>query len=540
MKRVIGAIVVLCLLFTMCACGKGEPTKPTQPTQSTPQGETPIPTTDNVKIDTTGMTNAQKAIAITAESYLLRGARAQYDQTKFTKGAARSVGRRTTGERKPEDLTAQNFGYTDCSSFVYDVYWAALGMDISEGPTKRNTKSYMTNPHVVLSEQVEGQGWTAEIKAQKAKELQAALQPGDIIVYRKKGNGAGHAMLYVGNDRILHSAGGDFNFTETYEENGTYCDDKVSELLLTVGGVRYLMSAHSYVIMRPLDAFKGEIPADTVARFGAMRGIMAEKLSSHTYGQSVGLGGEVTFTFHIENCSSAEKTLTVTETVPQYTTYVSGAQTVSGETLSWNVTVPAGESRDVSYTVKVTEDAAALGKYIQSESSISGIAVNCRELYIQNTLTAEQQTALVDALNKKAKGQLEGIELAAAAYAELGITSLDGQTAETLTADLIENWSEAEPGYDFRADSAYRYMNPPRMYGGMHFVEQVANESYRTRLLSVKNLVVGDIILADGETYLFTGEKLFDLEEKEDTEASYCEVLSGYYTFVVLRPSFVA
>lgn len=535
MKRFVSLALVLCLLLAVCGCGKEEP-KP----QPKPQGETPIATTDNVKVDTTGMTNLQKAVVITAESFILRGNRAQYDQTSFTKGAARSVGRRTTGERKPEDLTAQNFGYTDCSSFVYDVYWAALGMDISEGPTKRNTKSYMTNPHIVLSEQVEGSNWSAEVKAQKMKELQAALQPGDIIVYRKKGNNAGHAMLYVGNDRVLHSSGGDFNFTETYEKNGTYCDDKVSKMLMTPGATRYLGSAYAYVIMRPLDAFKGEIPADTVARFGDMRGIMAEKLSSHTYGQSIGLGGEVTFTFHIENRSTAEKTLTVTDKVPQYTTYVSGADTVSGDTLSWNVTIPAGESRDVSYTVKVTEDAAALGKYIQSESSISGIAVNCREILIQKTLSADEQTALVDALNAKAKGKLKGIELAAAAYAEIGITCLDGQTVETLEADLIENWSDGDPGYDFRADSAYRRLNPPRMYGGMQFVEQVANNSYRTRLLSVKNLVVGDIIVADGEAYMFTGEKLYDLDKKEDTEAVYCEVLSGYYTFVVLRPSFAA
>ena len=535
MKRILSLVLVLCLLLSVCGCGKEEP-KP----QPQPQGETPIPTVDNVMIDTTGMTNLQKAIAITAESYFLRGKRAQYDQTSFTKGTVRSVGRRTTGERKPEDLTAQNFGYTDCSSFVFDVYWAALGMDFSEGPTKRNTKSFMTNPHVVLSEQVEGSDWSAEVKEQKLKELQAALQPGDIIVYRKKGNGSGHAMLYVGNDRILHSAGGDFSFTENREPDGTYLDDKVSELLLTPGVTRYLGKCHNYVILRPLAKFEGEIPADTVARFGDMRGIMAEKLASHTYGQSVSLGGEVTFTFHIENRSTAEKTLTVTDTVPQYTTYVSGADTVSGETLSWKVTVPAGESRDVSYTVKVTEDAAALGKYIKSESSISGVAVNCREIYIQNTLNAEQQTALVNALNKQMKGKLEGVALADAAYKAIGITALDGLTTETLEADLVENWSDAEPGYDFREDSAYRYMNPPRMYGGMHFVEKVANNSYRTRLLDMANLVVGDLIVADGEVYMFTGEKLVDLDKKEENDAVVCEIISGYYTFVVLRPSFVA
>lgn len=61
MKRIVSLALVLCLLLTVCGCGKGE-SKPTQPTQPTQPTETPIPTTDNVMIDTTGMTDRKSVV----------------------------------------------------------------------------------------------------------------------------------------------------------------------------------------------------------------------------------------------------------------------------------------------------------------------------------------------------------------------------------------------------------------------------------------------------------------------------------------------
>lgn len=521
--RWVAVICVMCLLCGLCACGgKG------------------IETVDNVIIDTTDMTDVQKAVVITAESMFLRGNRAQYDQTSFTKGASRSVGRRTTATRKVEDFTTQYFGYHDCSSFVFDVYWNALGMDFSEGPTKRNTKWYMSNPHVVYMQTPQESGFssmTAEQLEEKKQELLKQLQPGDIINYRKPGNSAGHAMLYVGNDTLLHSQGGDYTGAyEKRESKGTYSKDSLNELLLSSGSVRYLFKMHSYAILRPLNAFEGEIPADTVARMGAMRGIMAEKLSSHTYGQTVSLGGEVTFTFHFENKSTAEKTVEITDTVPENTTYVSGADTVDGSTLKWTVTIPADGEKEVSYKVKVTEDTAALGKTIRSESTVSGIAVNCPAITIAKTLTETEQQAIVAAYEAKKSSDLRGLALADAIYQEvLGTKRLSGMTAQEMLDKIYENWNATD--WMIKEGNEFADMLVPRLYGGITVVEKTDVGEYRTRLLQKHHFITGDIILADGEAYLFLGDKLIDLDDAAEVEMKSLEWFTGYFMFTVVRPS---
>lgn len=514
MKRVLSVLLVLCLLLPLCSCSKG------------------IDTVDNVHFTTTDMTDAQKAVVITAESMYLRGKRVQYDQTSFAKGASRSVGRRSTGVRTPEDYTSQYFGYHDCSSFVFDVYWNALGMDFSEGSNKRNTKWFMENPSVILKETPQESNFTYEQIEQKTQELLDTLQPGDIINYRKRGNGSGHAMLYVGNDTLIHSQGSDYGGAfENAEPSGTYTVDKLSELLLTISSKRYLFSAHSYVVMRPLNSFDGEIPTATVARMGAMRGIMAEKLSSHTLGQTVSEGGEVTFTFRMENRSAAEKALTVTDTVPEGTTYVSGADAVDGTALSWNVTVPAGETKEVSYTVKVN----AGTKTVHSNSSISGVAVNCPAITVANTLTAEEQQAVLTALEKH-RGKATGLALADAIYREvLGYEQLGGMTAEQLLADLYVDWNDTDK--DLNPESALAGLVVPRLYGGIKVVEQTPNNDYRVRLLQAQHLVVGDLIVADGETYLFAGDTLVNLDNGENAELNTLEWFVGYFSFAVVRPS---
>ena len=525
MKRVVSLLCIVCMLFTLCACG-GQP----------------IVTEDNVTVNTEGLTDLQKAVVITAESYSLRGFRAQYDQKSLTKGTSRSVGRRSTMTYKPEDFTAQSLGYHDCSSFVFDVYWNALGMDISEGPTKRNTKWYMENPHVIYRQNPEDEKFTSlskEEKQAKLDELREKLQPGDILVYRKKGNGSGHAMLYVGDGMFFHSSGADYTgAAESYESSGTYLYQSFDDTVGNPDHVRYLIKQHSYVIMRPLDSFKGEIPADTRARCDAMRGIMAEKLSSHTFGQSVYVGGEVSFTFHLENFATVDKTVKITDTVPQYTYYVSGDANVDGNTLTWDVTVPSMGEVDVTYTVQVVEEEDAIGQTIKSESTVSGLAVNCREILIAKTLSMQQQTDLLNAVNNLLDSGLTDMALINAAYREIGITTLDDTPAATVSAELIPAYNGEDRMLD--ENHAYYAMCVPRLYGGMSVVEKTPMDQYRTRLLKAEQLLPGDVIVGDEECFLYTGTSVFDLITLQEQDADILECFLGYYAYTVLRPSMAA
>ena len=140
MKRIIAILLLLCLLVSMAACGgnTADPTPtdptvaPTAPTTAAtdptdpatePTAPTiPAPTAPSVDltgqtaiVDTEGMTELQKAVVITAESFFMRGGYAQYDQYSMTNGNAEEVDRRTYGIMAPEDYTAQFTSYTGCS-----------------------------------------------------------------------------------------------------------------------------------------------------------------------------------------------------------------------------------------------------------------------------------------------------------------------------------------------------------------------------------------------------------------------------------------
>lgn len=361
-QKTLSFILAFCLLFSLSGCNQ-KPEAPTEPTAppTVPPTE-PLPE-QKVLVITEGMTDLQKAVVITAESYYLRGAYAQYDQ-----------GLRKYGARAPEDYTEQYVGYTDCSAFVYDVYKFSLGIDISS--PSATTASYCKNPfHPVLYEEPIKNNFSAmsgEEQAAKLKEFRDTLQPGDVIVYRSADGNTGHAMLYAGNGMIIHSTGSD----SSTEKNGTVLFESIATTLLSSSSRRSILTKSVYVILRPLLSFKGEIPAHTQQRMDIMRGVKAEKLSTHKWKQTVSPGETMTFTFRITNRSNLDKTLTVTDTVPNNTIYISGAQTVNGNQLSWTVTVPAGETVECSYSVQV-DPAAPLGNYISSRSEVSGIPVNC-------------------------------------------------------------------------------------------------------------------------------------------------------------------
>lgn len=367
-QKITSAVVSACLVCALTACGsapKAPPVPSTVPSTAAPTQ--PLPE-QKVLVSTEGMTDLQKAVIITAESYYLRGRYAQYSQ-----------GKRIPGTRAPEDYTEQAIGYTDCSAFVWDVYNFSLGIDICNGTV--NTAYMCTNPGnaVLYEEPIKNNfaSMSGKEQAAKLKEFRDTLQPGDVIVYRYADGSNGHAMLYVGGGMIIHSTGSD----SKTEENGTVLYESIATTLLSPTSRRSILTKSVYVVLRPLSNYTGEIPAHTRSRMDLMRGIRAEKLNSLDGGKIVSPGETVTFTFRIQNRSDRDKTLTVTDSVPVNSAYISGAQTVNGDQLSWTVTVPAGETAEVSYTVRVDPNTPK-GSYLYSQSRVSGISVNCPVIQI--------------------------------------------------------------------------------------------------------------------------------------------------------------
>ena len=509
-NKVLSILLVLCMVFAVSGCEKEE----------------------KVMVDTNKMTDLQKAVVITAESFYLRGNYAQYDMGMlYDKGFGGSMERRSVGVKAPEDYTSQNMGYTDCSGFVFDVYRTALDIEIIGGIPW--TKPYCESmDNTVLREKPIEWGNGVDID-KKLKEFADTLQPGDIMVYRYKDGASGHAMLYVGNGMMIHSGGSSFSYEEgkeNYEENGTYLYEPISDSLLKPGHKRYLADKSVYVIVRPLDGFKGDIPEDTLSRMNEMRGIKAEKLATCSYGQTANPNSEITFMFCIENRSDTDKTLTVTDTVPEFTQYILGAQKVDGNKLSWEVEVPAGKKTEVSYKVKVM--ANALGQKIVSESFVSSVAVNCPAILVAKTLTTNEQAEIVKKVDTAKKSDKTGALLANEIY---GKEIFSMRTAESMWDAIIDPWSTTM-GEGLELSDIV----PPHLYGGRTVGEYDENSEVarkRTRYIREDLLIPGDIIAKDNELYIFTGDKLFDLNSKAMTDTDVLENILAAKRFAVLRPS---
>ena len=592
MKRILSLLLALVMLSGLVSCGKAPADPETAEAQSaeteskeTAEAARPTFTVSPVGVeivenpfpdlDLTGMTDVQKAVVTTAESFFIRGSRTQYEDTRFLNSTKLLYYRWAVQQRDLEEYTCQNLGFLQCAAFCYEVYRNALDLDlIYDGSVCYYTSRYDSNANHVLRETPAASGFskmTEDQLAQKKQEFLSALQPGDIIVYRTKNNG--HAMLYVGNGTVIHSSGSVYNWDEkreVYEEQGTVRKDSV-EFLFDKGTTRYIFNKQSYCIVRPIADFKvTEIPQKSLSRIGEMRGVLAEKLSTHTAGQTVSPGDEITFTFSLKNTTKEDKTLTVTDRLPPYTEFVKGDLALTDTDLKTEVDLPAEGKKEISYTVRVLKD-APLNSLIESESFVSEIPTNCPPVTVGKTLSAEEQEKIVQAVDSLSDAKLTGLELANAVYEKaLGKKALSETDAAVILEDLLRYYSEAlenktaESDADFPwywrsldPSSPYLSMVAPNLYGGRYLAENTSStaltdlewfQNKRARYVSANQLVPGDIVITSisskdlkSYVYLFTGDSLLDLQANEQISAEplLSRLVSDRY-FAVLRPSLTA
>lgn len=488
------------------------------------------------------LTPAQEAIIATAKSYLLRGERMQYDDTSF--GSFSDAEHRwQKGVKAPEDYTVDEWGYSNCAAFTYDVYYFGLGYDIGTYTTGQliESASNIRPYYYAITGNESGEQQNAV-----EQEFNDALQPGDIIVIRYK-TGGGHAMLYVGNGKIIHSSGSNYNYgtsTEVCEPTIRFMQVKD---LFTPGNKRHIFSKIKQLgIVRPLNAWAGTIPENSVNRVKNMQGVVAEKLSSHTSGMTANPGDEITFTYSIFNSNSYAVTLDISDVVPQNTTYVSGAQTTTGNNLSWKVTVPAGEAVTVSYQVKV-DNGAQCGSYIQSISGkVGGVSTNCKKIYIQKTLTAQEQQKVLDAVETLKNSNLTGLALVNAIYENA--LAENNVFASTTFADVgngvFTRASSNSDYYVLNQAGDYSDMLAPTLYGGRRFYTSSRFDGTRTRAAQKQHLIIGDVLIAKSSTaervWLFVGDGFIELTKNrtfENANSRLSKVLAFVHYYAVLRPS---
>ena len=287
---------------------------------------------------------------------------------------------------------------------------------------------------------------------------------------------------------------------------------------------------------------------------------MAQKTSSHVKAQTVNPGQKMTFTYEIFNTNAVAVTLEVVEQLPEHITYLSGAQNVSGNTLRWEVTVPAEERVQVSYQLKVNKTAPC-GAVIQSaNSTVGGVRMGCPGVQVRRTLTDAQRQRLIAAIGafRENENTLTGLELVNKLYEEAtGVAGIFAQTDAQAVAEGPEGIfakkqmsPEEQPlqVYQLNTGSTYQRMVAPTLYGGYRMWTPMWQHD-RTRLPKEQDLQVGDVLIGRTLTgavlYLYAGEQLgfvdlttAALEPDTLTAQRQLESLPGYgYYFAILRPS---
>ena len=499
------------------------------------------------------LTDAQEALLVTAQSYLIRGGKIQYaNEAEKLSSKARPFADLKT----PEDYTSDVWGYSHCADFCYKVYYHALGYEITSGDIiLRNTKPLMNYSEEAGMRKYymacdKAASYTEEDREKIANEIQELLEPGDILVVRRKNN-TGHALLYVGNGNIIHSGGNNYAIekgTETYE--ATVRQITFKDYFLTQGCHGYIFGSDlgekvtEFAVVRPLDVWDGEIPETTKNRVKNLQNVMVQKLSSHNSSLAVEAGEEITYTFEIYNRNDKSVQLEVRDTVPAKTKYVKGADKVEGKKLSWNVEVAANERIKISYTVKVTSDAQK-GDVIESKkATVGGVPVRCADILVNNMLTKGERQKIKDAILKlDSSDTVKGLEAVNAIYKKALDKEAVFEDTDFATVCSGENGVFKLEDMTVRKESKYSKMLVPTMYGGCSFAWDG-----RTLLAREHNIVVGDVIILQtdktSEVYIYAGDGTFyDLTEgvNQDTLTAQrrlekCLGTPGCYA--ILRPSF--
>ena len=501
------------------------------------------------------LTDAQKAVIGTAEAYLLRGYRIQYDDvTPFTKNAYRW----NSGLRTPEESSFDNIGFTNCAAFTSEVYKTALGFtDVSYTTSSQVWSSYTVWRYPQSTSASIG-GETEEQKAEIEADFYNNIQPGDIINIRYNSKSSGHSMLYVGNGNIIHSGGYNYSFSTGDTTEASIKQMRVEELF-DATNKRYVFSKLKSVnIVRPLKNWNGTIPENTLNRITTMKGIVGEKLSSKNRFSTVNPGDEITYTFRVFNSNDTEKTLEIKDTVPQNTTYVSGDLEVSGNNLYYSITVPSKETREVSYTVKINENTPD-GTWITSnDATIGGVLHKTYEIPVRETLTSAQQATVSEAIQNNsslASSTDKGIAYANKIYKD--VLDIDAVLAHDDVLDIknllfpaIDEYtiitgvtaSDYICAYHLDSNSHYAQMLVPRMFGGRQLIVEPHKDNIIQKL-EHSQFVTGDIILTESSSeaslYMYDNGKVLNLSTGSylSSADSFFDKIFANKCFAVLRPS---
>ena len=341
------------------------------------------------------VTDRVKAIVETAWSYYWKGTSIQYDNSSFYRVKGKYQNSKQSFFRgdydvSPEQATDQHTLYFVCSSFCYNVYHEAIGYDVLGNGKSCNTGNLAQTEGayydalrqdgiLVYQYQPSLHTTDGDIASKKAN-FSGHLKVGDIVNYHD-GN-KGHAMLYIGEvngkKMFAHSIGENYNWSQKKDVYENYSGNTVSheEMGLETTGTVNMVSLDkrldsifnpaniSVRIIRPVNAIKNQATDYQVTNNGQARvqypGLEINKTASVQPNITVNPGDIITIRTKVTNHSEKSYSVTYQDTIPDGTTYVANSlqnANITGNQISGNILLAAGQSKTVSYQIKVNSNA---------------------------------------------------------------------------------------------------------------------------------------------------------------------------------------
>ena len=346
-----------------------------------------------------------QAVLETAWAYYRRGPAIQYDSQELVKVGSRNGepgARRHRDYMSPEDCTMDMPAYTVCSTFPFNVYYDAIGLEICDHVDRANCVGLMDlTDHSIVYHYKENYGETLE---EAVEILKAVLRPGDIFASTK---GTHHALLYMGDvygDGVayfMHSWGAKYNMNtgkDSYETMGTLRLQTMEEVCLRHGQNQWYKENKiprwcvwggmtHWAVIRPLRIYKQEqypLTANALARL-EKPGLNIDRRCDTTCYRGIGAGENLTFTLTVENTSANTYCIPVTEQLPEGTLLLSGQ-------LSANWTLGPGQKEQLCYTVRVLPGAEQI---VSTGGSVAGIRSNTITIPVIRHLTQDQEQNLL-------------------------------------------------------------------------------------------------------------------------------------------------
>ena len=536
------------------------PATPDEPEK--PEIMAPIEIPEN-GITVNGEFYSPEALAMIAagDAYVNRGKWIQYDDSRLVAGSVAPSpiyrwSHGNNGVQDPENSSELHTLYTNCAAFIHTLYKEAFDFDLGSWTTAQFIER---SDMIVYKYNVTGD--EDSIKRQTiCNQVWELLQPGDLIVYRYGDEKNGHIMAYVGGDMLVHSTapgGGSFNYTtpkENAEATGSIQYMEVTKLFRESYS-RYLFKLSRFAVLRPLQAFKGQIKIteETRNRMQYMQGVVAQLYSTHPYGVSANVrGDEITYTVKLENKNELAIEAAVEISFDKKAQYVSGADRFDGERAFFETIVPAKSTKELKYTVTASSDAKAGDKLTCGVVTVNGVQLKCPDITLKNTLTADQQELISKAASAYAGNRTGAAAVINGIYSDALGVQLNLKDEQTMLESVFDFYGGGETHLIINRSAEFFDLIVDAVYGGRQVVN-CQSLTKRTSVVTPTMLLPGDVLIAAADVkgasctvYMMLGDnRLMEVDHSggarillsNETEDLLMKLLAKH-AFVLLRPSF--